>query len=259
MKSLLLLACLVYPSVIYGQTTLSELNDFADRVCQRAPLEGRNSDGELSAGAKADLTGFLKNALGLGFDARASRKDSSFSGVQQDKLADALAKGNECRAAVVHDFRDLVLRAPAQPPQAITPSTAPAQGKNAISRRINAAPCSPLPIDIGAIVHQNPSTQGLRSLPAPNLPSVIQPKTVEISLGKQEMVWPGVFVGMQRIPALSEQPMIMVIATGKMKAVSGFCETGQQLRFAPAPSRTIVGSIDEVTTYDVTITFQEDR
>ena len=117
MKSLFLLACLVYPSVVYGQTTLSELSDFADRVCQRAPLEGRNSDSELSAGAKADLTGFLKNALGLGFDARASRKDSSFSGVQQDKLADALAKGNECRTAVVHDFRDLVLRAPAPPPQ----------------------------------------------------------------------------------------------------------------------------------------------
>jgi hypothetical protein len=255
-KALFLLTSFAWPMIAYGQTTLSELNDFADRVCQRAPMEGKSSESELSAGAKGDLTGFLKNTFGLGFDARASRKDNSFSGIQQEKLADALAKGNECHVAVVHDFRDLVLRAPAPIPQGTT-NVVPLQGKSAIPSRTNAAPCRPVPIDMNAL--QNGADQQVTGLPAPTLPPVIQPKTVEIPLGNQQMVWPGLYVSMQRIPALSEQPMIMVLGTGKMKAVSGFCDTGQQIRFSPTPSRTIVGSIDEVTPYNVTITFREDH
>ena len=93
-----------------------------------------------------------------------------------------------------------------------TPSPQP------IFPRTNSAPCSPMPSELAPMLQTR--TRELSSLPAPSLPSVIQPKTVEIPLGNQEAIWPGLYVAMQRIPQFSEQPMILVLG-GKMKTVVG--------------------------------------
>jgi hypothetical protein len=117
-------------------SSLDELSAFAERICRDVPLETHTTKTELSGEAKAELSNFLKRLADIGGEVKGSRIDTTTTGVLQDQLAGIIANSNNCRQAVVHDFKDIVLK-PAPRPEPVPP---PPNGDTGTAKRIGYGP-----------------------------------------------------------------------------------------------------------------------
>ena len=103
--------------------TLKLIVETAEQICQQVPIEQKNSQVALSANADAKVNGLLRKLLDVGGGVVASSSLGSSSGVLQKDLADAIAKGNDCKVSVLKTLVPLLLPAFGNPP-----GEAPAHG-----------------------------------------------------------------------------------------------------------------------------------
>lgn len=91
------------------QEALNTIADFADRICERIPLVGGEKGMELSGGAKAELNGVLSRLVNLGIEGAVRYKDTSYQGLLQEDLVDALNDSRACKERIWNDFKGKII------------------------------------------------------------------------------------------------------------------------------------------------------
>lgn len=90
------------------ENALGLINKFADRFCDRIPLNGTEENLELSGEAKAQLQGLLKKLTHLGIEGAANYQLSDYEGILATDLKDALRDNQNCRLRIWEDLKKLV-------------------------------------------------------------------------------------------------------------------------------------------------------
>ena len=91
---------------------LKMIGDFANQICQTAPVERTETDIELSGDAKAKVGGVISKLADLGLQGSGKYRDQSNSNILVEKdLIIAIQGGNNCKLDVFHSLeRDLLSR-----------------------------------------------------------------------------------------------------------------------------------------------------
>jgi hypothetical protein len=90
------------------QRAVNVILDAADRICTTPPLEEVNSRVVLNGSAKAEVNGLLKKLTDLGISGAATYETTKARGVVHTQLADAIAKGNDCKLSVLKQLRAMI-------------------------------------------------------------------------------------------------------------------------------------------------------
>jgi len=90
------------------QEALNSILDATERICQTPPLEEIKTRVQLSGAAKAEISGVLKRLTDLGISGAASVQRESDRGVVHEQLAEAIAKGDDCRREVLNILRAVI-------------------------------------------------------------------------------------------------------------------------------------------------------
>lgn len=99
--------------VANADTSLDEIANFADRICNNIPLEGSGSAVELNGQAKAELKGLLKKIGNVGIGGTGKYEETAWSGVLQKDIANILQKNVDCKLKIVELLKDRIT-SPAQ-------------------------------------------------------------------------------------------------------------------------------------------------
>ena len=83
-----------------AEKILKLISDFAEQLCPKVPLQGRENTFEISGQAKAELTGLLKKLSDLGFQGAAKYRQAEFEGFLQKDLLAATRDSTECKLKV---------------------------------------------------------------------------------------------------------------------------------------------------------------
>jgi hypothetical protein len=90
------------------QQALTAILNAADRICQTAPLDESSSKVQLNGTAKAEVNGVLKKLTDLGISGAANYESEEARGVAHAQLADAIAKGNDCKRDVLRELKTMI-------------------------------------------------------------------------------------------------------------------------------------------------------
>jgi hypothetical protein len=80
----------------------------ANQICVSPPLDQHSEKIELSGQAKAAIAGMLSKITDLGIDGAVKYSSKDSRGVLQEKLADAIIAGNNCRKDVLDTLKALI-------------------------------------------------------------------------------------------------------------------------------------------------------
>jgi hypothetical protein len=97
---------------------LDEIANFAERVCQTAPVKGSSEQLELSGKANADLKGLIARIADLGISGAGSYRSDKSEGVLQKDLAPLLAQGAKCKESISDKLIDKLIVNAQTPPSA---------------------------------------------------------------------------------------------------------------------------------------------
>ncbi len=87
------------------EKALKIIGDFADRLCKDIPLEGQGNTFELTGGAKAELSGIIRQLVNLGIEGTAKYQNTGYTNVLQKDLANTLKTSTDCRLQVWKDLK----------------------------------------------------------------------------------------------------------------------------------------------------------
>ena len=88
---------------------LDIIADFADRICDKIPIEGRRNLIELSGEAQADLNKFIKNFLDIGIEGAGKYQNEEYKGVLQKELVSAIKYSTDCKLEIFRKLQDKLL------------------------------------------------------------------------------------------------------------------------------------------------------
>jgi hypothetical protein len=89
---------------------LDMVANFADRMCERIPLEGSGTSVELTGEGKTELKGMLKKVASLGIDGAAKYEETEWTNVLQKDLAKKLQESDSCRLEVLKELKDKIIQ-----------------------------------------------------------------------------------------------------------------------------------------------------
>ena len=101
---------------------LKRIEATAADMCQTVPIEQKNGQVTLTAGASAKVNGLIGKLIDAGVGVGASTVSNSSSGVLQADLAKTIEKGNDCKVSVLKTLVPLMLPSFVQPPSGSPPS-----------------------------------------------------------------------------------------------------------------------------------------
>ncbi|MFZ2652677.1 MAG: hypothetical protein WA210_21460 [Burkholderiaceae bacterium] len=102
-------AAVVQANLDANQKALDMIRDFATKLCDSVPPQGRLQDVDLSGKAKAELKGVVKRIADLGIEGAAKYRTSEYEGVLQADLAKLLANQSTCKLEVWRDLKDKLI------------------------------------------------------------------------------------------------------------------------------------------------------
>lgn len=112
------------------EEALTIINNFADRLCEKVPLETRTENIDLNGTAKAELGSVVKKLGNLGITGAAKYSTTESQNVLQKDLANVLNQTRECKLKVWNDLKyKFEIAQPVQAPQPssqVAPAAAPA-------------------------------------------------------------------------------------------------------------------------------------
>jgi len=91
------------------QQQLDIIADYAERICDRIPLQGSGENVELSGEARAELSGVLGRLADLGVSGSGRYESEEYQGVLQKDLATTLQDARDCRREIHNKLTDRVL------------------------------------------------------------------------------------------------------------------------------------------------------
>jgi hypothetical protein len=91
------------------EKALKIIADFADRLCNKVPLEGSSDNLELSGSAKVELNELIERIAGLKIEGAGKYLSTEYQGVLQKDLAGLLKSGAECKLQVFKDLKDKLI------------------------------------------------------------------------------------------------------------------------------------------------------
>jgi hypothetical protein len=83
--------------------------NFAERLCNTVPTEGRDGRLELSGKAKAELNALIKKIANIGVEGAAKYQQSQYKGVLQKDLAAVLKENTNCKLQVLKELKETLL------------------------------------------------------------------------------------------------------------------------------------------------------
>jgi len=101
---------------------LKRIEATAADICQTVPIEQKNGQVTLTAGASAKLDGLLRKLVGADVSVEVSTVSNSSRGVLQADLAKTIEKGNDCKVSVLKTLVPLMVPSFIQPPVGSPPS-----------------------------------------------------------------------------------------------------------------------------------------
>ena len=130
---------------------LTQLADFAERICTAVPLKGSTNNLELSGGLNIELRKLLRNLASVGIESAAKYQNADYEGVLQEDLASALAANQNCKLTIVMGLKERLLPV-AAPPKRLEGQSASAPTREFATRYIDTA-VTVLPDKPGIAVH----------------------------------------------------------------------------------------------------------
>ncbi len=91
------------------QEQLDVIANYAERICDRIPLEGSGENIELSGEARAELSGVLGRLADLGVSGSGQYQTEEYQGVLQKDLATTLQDARDCRREIHNKLTDRLL------------------------------------------------------------------------------------------------------------------------------------------------------
>lgn len=95
--ALLVPPCLAQPNEL---ETLTAIADYAERICNKLPLEGSSKQFSISGEAEVELQKLLKYLADLRVSGAASFKDDSYVGLVREQLGDLFLSNANCKERV---------------------------------------------------------------------------------------------------------------------------------------------------------------
>jgi len=113
-KFLLIFTCLFFANKVYADNfvrykqALPIMQDFAESICTTIPLEGKNSQFELTAESKIELNGLIKKLADLGLEGAVKYKNQKYNNLLQKDIASLLSQNINCRLEVYKKLIDIL-------------------------------------------------------------------------------------------------------------------------------------------------------
>lgn len=103
---------------------LKMIEDFAEKICKSAPIEGQSTNVQLTGAAKAELSGLLKKVADLSVEGVGKYDSDKYQGVLQKDLATTIKDAQNCKLEIWKDLKDkLVIVEKPQPSEKLAPAT----------------------------------------------------------------------------------------------------------------------------------------
>ncbi len=86
---------------------LKIISEFANKMCDKIPIEGEAGNVELSGEANAELSGLLKKLVDLGIEGAGAFQKSEYEGVLRKDLAVTLKDCRDCKLVIFNHLKDI--------------------------------------------------------------------------------------------------------------------------------------------------------
>ncbi len=87
---------------------LKIISDFANKMCDEIPLEGKYENAELSGEAKAKLNSVLNKLANLRYELAADYQKEGYIGVLQEQLGEILKDSRDCKQKIFIELKSII-------------------------------------------------------------------------------------------------------------------------------------------------------